>query len=216
MGAPEIVSFVQGNDQPPTAPRQTDSTTVDLTWSPPLVVGNKLSCVAAGWGPGVQLAYSFIDFGSGNVLQEGPSPTFVLPGSDAGATVQCEVHATSSGGTTLEETRATSAVGKAPRPRLLPVAAVTGVRGHDVTIRVALKSPSGLLGKFGVCAVPPEVVGGRVCSSTRDTTGTGGTTGFTLTFKIRRTAPLVTTRVALDAVAGVSTVTAKVVLHVTA
>ena len=215
VGAPEILDFVQGTDQPPSAPRETPSTTLELEWDPPLVVGNTVSCSTGGWNGATGFVFSFIDTTSGMVLQSGGHPTFLIPAADAGATVQCRVAVSNAGGTSLAETTPTSAVGAAPPVRIGPVAATSGMRGRAVTLRVLLHSPIGLYGKFGVCAVPPKPVGGRVCSSQRNIRGIGGTYLFNLTFRIRLTSPLVTTRVEIDVVAGLASATTKSLLHIT-
>jgi len=68
-GAPEILQFIQGNDQPPTAPRETSATFLDIKWDPPLVVGNTLSCSTGGWpAPPQQFTYSFVNTTSGAVV----------------------------------------------------------------------------------------------------------------------------------------------------
>lgn len=215
VGAPEILDFVQGNDQPPSAPREMSSTTLELEWDPPLVVGNTLSCSTGGWSGATRFLFSFIDTTSGQVLQSGAHPTFLIPTAEAGATVQCRVAASNDGGTTLAETTPTSAVQAAPAVRIGPIAARSGVRGRTVTLRVLLHTPAGLYGKFGVCAVPPKPVGGKICSSQRNVLGIGGAYLFALSFRIRPTSPLVTTHVEIDVVAGLATAKTKAVLHIT-
>ncbi len=214
VGAPEILDFVQGDDQPPSAPRETASTTLDLQWNPPLDVGNTVSCSTGGWNGATGFVFSFIDTRSGQVLQSSPRPSFVIPAADAGATLQCRVAASNDGGTTLAETTPTTAVAVAPAVRIGPLAATSGVRGQSVTLRVVLHSPPGLYGKFGVCAVPPRPVGGKICSSQRNTLGSGGGFVFELSFRIRPTSPLVTTHVEIEAVAGLARASAKALLHV--
>jgi hypothetical protein len=214
-GAPEILSFIQGNDHPPTAPRVTDSTTLDVTWDPPLVAGTTLTCTSGGWPAGTTLAYSFVDTASNQVLASGPHSTFRIPPADVGATVDCEIAVSNAGGTTLEETQATSKVKAAPQVRIESIAPVTAVRGKDVTIAVTLRSPAGLFGKFGVCVVPAKPIGGRVCSSVHNDHGVAGAFPFHLRFKVKQTSPLVTTHVEVDAVAGLSSARAKALVHVT-
>jgi hypothetical protein len=215
VGAPENLDFVKGHDRPPSAPREMPSTTLELEWDPPLAVGNTLSCSTGGWNGATGFVFSFIDTTSGQMLQSGAHPRFLIPAADAGATVQCRVAASNDGGTTLAETTPTSAVHAAPKVRIGPVAARSGVRGHTVTLRVLLHSPAGLYGKFGVCAVPPKPVGGKFCSSQSNILGIAGTYLFNLSFRIRPTSPLVTTHVAIDVVAGLATAETKALLHIT-
>jgi hypothetical protein len=208
-GAPEILQFVQGNDSPPIAPRETPTTFLQVKWDPPLVVGNTLSCSTGGWAaPDARFTYSFVDFADGTVLQSGPRTTYLVPPSAVGKTVVCEVAASNGGGTTLEETDATPAVKAAPQVRILKVAALEATRGHGLKLRVSLQSPVGLWGKFGVCIVPPHAVAGRLCRSTVNADGSGGIVPFNFDFRVKPTAPVGTSRLVITAVAGVSHATA--------
>jgi len=213
-GAPEILDFVQGNDQPPSAPRETAATTLELEWNSPLVVGNTLSCSTGGWIGAVGFVFSFIDTTSGRLLQSSARTSFLIPAADVGATIQCVVAASSGGGTTLAETTPTSAVGALPKVTIGPIAVTRGVRGQAVTLRVVLESPAGLYGKFGVCAIPPRPVAPKICSSQRNSRGNGGTYVFDLTFRIRPTSPLVATHVEIDAVAGLAAATTRASLQI--
>ena len=49
LGAPEILRFVQGDDNPPAAPRRTASTSVTLSWFGTVRVGSTLTCESGGW-----------------------------------------------------------------------------------------------------------------------------------------------------------------------
>ena len=122
-GAPEILQFVQGSDEPPTAPRETTSTFLNLKWQPPLVVGNSLTCSTGEWTGEPQLTYSFLAVTTGAVLQSGPQPTYLIAPGAVGEGIYCEVRAANAGGTTLAETRPTAAVGAAPQPRIERIAA---------------------------------------------------------------------------------------------
>ena len=204
-GAPEILEFVQGNDSPPTAPRETTSTFLQVKWDPPLVVGNTLSCSTGGWAtPDARFTYSFVDLADGAVLQSGPRTTYLLPPDVVGATLLCEVAASNGGGTTLEETDPTPAVKAAPQVRILKVGALTAARGHGLKLRVSLQTPVGLWGTFAVCVVPPHAVAGRLCRSTVNADGSGGIVPFNFDFRVRPTAPIGKSKLVISAVAGVS------------
>jgi hypothetical protein len=204
-GAPEILQVVQGSDQPPTAPRETSSTFLEVKWDPPLVVGNKLTCATGGWTGGpAQLSYSFVDIADGTVLQSGPRTTYLIPASAVGATVVCEVAASDDGGTTLEETDPTPPVKAAPQVRIIKVGALDAKPGHALELRVSLQSPLGLWGKFAVCIVPPQSVAGRLCRSTVNADGSSGIFPFVFNFRVKSTAPIGTSRLGITAVAGVS------------
>ncbi len=82
---------------------------------------------------------------------------------------------------------------------------LVATRGKTVTLRVLINtSRPGLSGKLGVCLTPPAVVASRVCSSGRIDEGTFGSFPVTLRLRIKTTAPLGATHVAVTAVAGVS------------
>jgi len=204
-GAPEILQFIQGSDQPPTAPRETPSTSSVIRWGPPLVVGSTLSCTTGGWAPPQpRFTYSFVSVDDGKVLQSGPRTRYLVTPAAIGAKVMCELAATSDGGTTLEETEPTPAVNAAPQVRILRIAALTGARGHALQLRVSLQSPLGLYGKVGVCVTPPKSVAGKLCRSTTNARGSSGVFPFVFNFRIRPTAPVGRARVAISAVAGLS------------
>jgi hypothetical protein len=207
-GAPEILQFVQGNDNPPTAPRETAATFLQVKWDPPLVVGNTLSCSTGGWSaPAPRFAYSFVNLSDGTVLQTGRT-TYLVPASAVGATIVCEVTASSDGGTMLEETDPTPTVKAAPQVRILKIGAIDATRGHALKLRVSLQSPVGLWGKFAVCILPPHAVAGRLCRSTVNADGSGGIVPFNFDFRVKATAPVGTSRLVISAVAGVSHATA--------
>jgi Trypsin len=216
LGAAEISAFVQGDEQPPTAPRQDSDTSVDLDWDRPLVVGATLTCSSADWANGpVSLRYAFVT-GSGQVLQTGTRTTYTLRPSDLGATVTCAVAASNAGGTAVGITTPTPAVKPAPQLTIIGVSHGTAARGRDVTLSVALRAPRGLHGRFGVCVRPPARVGGPVCSSLADQLGDGSETDFDLSFWVKPTAPLGTSELTLRAFAGVASAQSTVPLKVNA
>jgi hypothetical protein len=216
-GAPEILEFVQGNDHPPSAPRQSNSTFLRVGWSPrgTLVVGDTLTCSTGGWSdPQPKVSYSFVDASGGQVLQAGPRATFTIPAADEGLVIYCEVAVSNSGGTTLAMTDPTGAVKPPPQVRIVGVGPLAGTRGGAVSFRVTLVSPAGLHGKFAVCIAPPKSVAGRLCRSTVNADGEAATIPFTFSFRIKPGAPLGTTHVAISAVAGLSTATSTTLLRV--
>jgi hypothetical protein len=216
VGAPELLSFIQGNDQPPTAPRPTSQTTsYKLTWGDPLVVGDTLTCSTSGWPEPVQSVYSFVNAGTGTVLQTGPAATYVLPASAVGAEILCRIAVTDAGGTTIVTTTSTSSIAAPPHASIQPLAPLTAKRGQDITVHVVLKSPPGLSGSFTVCATLPAAVGGHLCHSVRKSFGASGNFPFAFIFKIKKTAPLRTVRIAINATAGTSTAKASEVLRIT-
>ncbi len=115
VSAPEILSFIQGNQQPPTAPRAGSATFVKIAWLPPLVVGTRLTCSTGAWSDQpTSYAYAFVDTGDDQVLQEGASPTFEPGPADVHDTIACTAFATNAGGTAAVTTMPTAAVGVRP------------------------------------------------------------------------------------------------------
>jgi hypothetical protein len=217
-GAPEILQFIQGDDQPPTAPRETNDTFLRLGWtsSGPIYAGDTLTCSTGRWSdPAASVSYAFVDSVSGNVLQSGAKTTLVVPASAVGASIVCRAALTNAGGTTLAETNAAPAVRPAPVARIVRVAPVTASRGRVVSIRVTLVAPEGIHGRLAVCVRPPKLVAGRLCRSTVDGDGLPSTVPFIFTLRVKATAPLGTAQVAINAVAGQSTVSTSTVIRVT-
>jgi len=204
VGAPEILSFIQGNDSPPTAPRGSRATTSDLTWGAPLVPRDTLRCAAAGWPGSVQLSYAFFDVSSGTILQNGASSTFVLTTGDIGRTVECETEATNSGGTTVGYTNATPRVEPPPKVRIARIAPLAGRRGRTLIVSVVLTAPAGLSGTFGVCVAPPAAVAARRCVNRTEPFGASGAFRFAVPLAIKSSAPVGAARIAIEAVAGLS------------
>ncbi len=217
VGAPEILQFIQGNNstQPSTAPRASATTSWNLVWYLPLVVGDTLRCTTGGWGGSVTVAYSFVNTASGQVLQTGPSGSYLLPKSALGTTIACKIAVTNSGGTTVETTNPAANIKAAPQVKIEPLAAITGKPGQAITLHVVLRSPPGLSGTFKVCAVLPKILTGLPCRSVEQKPyGNTFDLPFTLTLKLKPSALPGTTRITIDASAGVSTAQASALLRV--
>jgi hypothetical protein len=203
VGAPEILRFIQGDDQPPIAPRRSQSTYVKLFWDGPLQAGNTLECESGDWEGQPQIAYAFVNSVNGQVLQQGAKRRYALAPRDVGATVFCQALATNDGGTAVLATSSTDPVGAVPRLGIARLAPIAAVRGRTVPVRIVLDAGP-VSGKFGACITPPARVGGRACAS--QVVHDGGVGGFELTIalRIKPTAPLGPARVAIAAVAGIS------------
>lgn len=203
VAAPEILSFVQGDQQPPQAPRQVATTVATLAWVPPLVVGSRLTCASSGWGNDpVSLAYSFVN-GSGEVLQSGERAIYTVAAAEVGQTIACEVAATNPGGTAMARTVATPTVRTAPPVRLLRLSPSTAARGRPVRLAVTLDVPAGLRGRVGVCVHPPSPTANPICASVAGQHGPESPS-LAVSLWIKPTAPLGVARLALFAYAGVS------------
>jgi hypothetical protein len=206
VGAPEILRFIEGDDQPPAAPRPSLlKEQWGLTWRRPLVVGDTLRCSTADWPAPLQVGYQFVNTVDGDVLQTGPNARYVVPAAAVGMEIVCKVAVTNDGGTSLISGSATPKIGPASPVEVGHLAPVAGSRGHEVTLHVVLLSRPGLSGTLNVCAVLPASAGGRVCRSLHKPFGTVGNIRFTLTLRIKPTAPLGVVRVAISARAPLST-----------
>ena len=109
IGAPEILRFIQGDNQPPMAPRATQSTFVTLAGRPPISVGSTLTCSSGNWSGQPTITYAFLNATTGEVLQQGKSSLLITP-QHAGIEIACRAIATNSGGTALLTTGSTKTV----------------------------------------------------------------------------------------------------------
>ena len=102
-GAPEILSFIRGNDHPAAAPREGPNP-AGIRWNGRLVVGKTITCDHGDWpGTKARFSYSFVNSTTGVVLQRGPKARFTVPAGDRGVTIACRVAASNAGGTSLDE-----------------------------------------------------------------------------------------------------------------
>ena len=122
LAAPEVRDFIEGSETPPLAPRGGGAVIKGLT-----IAGHALSCLPGSWSHSPAFTYAFIDSASGQVLQRGPSSTYLLSGADIGRAILCLVQASNAGGTGIARTGALAPVTPAPAP--LPAAGVGGVLG---------------------------------------------------------------------------------------
>jgi len=214
VGAPEILSFIQGNNSPVTAPRIDSTTYVDLYSEPPLQVGSTLTCKSGNWEDNPTLTYAFIDSAHDHVLQQGPSGSLTLNAQTVGATIACQVIATNAGGTAVLETTSTSSVGQAPKLVVKNLPKIQAARGRATTLTVFLDPAAGVEGRFSVCLVPPARYATQACAQ-RYVSDPGTFVSFTLRVKVKATAPLGTAKVAISAVGGPSHGQSSVLLRVT-
>ena len=78
------------------------------------MVRETLSCEPGGWSNSPTFTYVFIDSNDGEVLQQGPSPTYTLTKADIGRSILCEVLAANAGGTGVGRTLALGVVQRNP------------------------------------------------------------------------------------------------------
>lgn|GEM_PF-5825706 len=110
LAAPEIRDFIEGASSPPQAPRGGEQ--IEVRGVPR--VGETLTCAPGSWSGEPEIDYAFIDSSSGQVLQMGKSPTYVLAESDVGRRILCEVQASNAGGTGAVRTGSLPAVKAGP------------------------------------------------------------------------------------------------------
>ena len=101
--APEVLRFIEGDDQPIVAPRRTPATYVRLFWDHPLAAGGALVCFSDRWDGNPTITYAFVS-ARGRVLQQGPSSVFRLGARNAGDVLSCRASATNAGGTAVLST----------------------------------------------------------------------------------------------------------------
>jgi hypothetical protein len=117
VDSPEILDFIQGNDHPPTAPRESDGEYVAIAWlSSILEVGVTLSCDAGSVSGSPTYSYVFTNATTGQVIQQGSRSTLVTTKALQGQKVSCNVIATNAGGTTVEPSGVTPAIKAATEP----------------------------------------------------------------------------------------------------
>jgi Trypsin len=166
VGAPEILSFIQGNDQPRTAPRTSSQTISRLAWNNPLAVGNTLTCSSNGWPDlSTQFSYSFVNAATGQVLQSGSHDRYLLPPSAAGTQIGCTVAAGNDGGTTIVQTSATPAIDPAPPISIKPRTPTTTRQGTQLTLHLVLNNAPAAPTAIRICASPPATVATHRCNT---------------------------------------------------
>lgn len=110
VAAPEIRSFIEGSESPPLAARPTAAPTLKTVGAGP-VDYSPLTCEPGGWNAPAAFNYTFQTEGSSpQVLQSGPSDTFVPASGAVGYSLVCVVQATNAGGTSTARSAGTTGV----------------------------------------------------------------------------------------------------------
>jgi Trypsin len=109
LAAPEIRDFVEGNEEPPRAPRGGGAVIHGVT-----IVGYSLGCEPGSWSNGPTFTYTFIDSATGQPLQAGASAVYPLAAADVGRRILCQVQAGNAGGTGVGRTPALAPIQAAP------------------------------------------------------------------------------------------------------
>ena len=104
VAAPEILLFIKGDLQPPTAPRQTGPVT--LVPRGAHRVGQTLRCSSGAWTGRPAFSFEFLDARTRRILRAGDGATFRLTSREVGVPISRRVRATNAGGTGVAETTA--------------------------------------------------------------------------------------------------------------
>jgi hypothetical protein len=186
--APEILQFIQGNDNPPTAPRPSSPSSLGMP-TPVMQVGQNVTCRPGGWSGTPTFAYEFRESTSDAVLSSGPSPTYRLTDGDAGRILYCRVLASNDGGTTFDQSPTASSQVQAAPALAVPLAAVR--RGGTAAVRVKLLDWVRPFGKVDVCVRLAPRIGWTAC---RTATPAGSAPTVVMRVKVKSTAPVVRAR----------------------
>lgn len=108
LAAPEIRAFLEGNESPPQAARDTALPKISFLGAAP-ATGVATTCEAGTWTGAPALSYAF-QATSGATLQSGASDTFAPVAANVGEQLVCIVTATNAGGTAYARTGTTPAV----------------------------------------------------------------------------------------------------------
>jgi hypothetical protein len=194
VAAPEILRFIEGEDNPPVAPRRTSPG--GFEYPEAMQVGQSVICDPGGWSGQPTLTYWFRDDRTGVVLQRGALATYKLKLRDLGRRVSCRLAASNAGGTGYAETDAApTSVHAAPR---LTAAPSTVRRGDRARVRVTFAGVMHVRGRTQICVRPSLRVGKLTCTSTR-LSGNAARITSMVSLKVDATAPTGTLRAGVAA-----------------
>jgi hypothetical protein len=111
VAAPEIRDFIEGEEDPPIAPRGGGISIRAITR-----VGHVATCESGSWSGSPTFAYRFLNSANDQALQSGPSATYQLTAVDVGLSISCEVLASNAGGTGVSRTNALPSIASAEEP----------------------------------------------------------------------------------------------------
>ena len=107
VGAPEILRFIQGDDNPPIAPREVGEPA--LAYPLPPHARAWMDCLPGKWSGSPVFRYEFKNE-RGKLLQESASPRYRLRPSDVSHRISCHFSAMNAGGVATATTLSTPAV----------------------------------------------------------------------------------------------------------
>lgn len=108
VAAPEIRDFIEGEEDPPIAPRGGGISIRAVTR-----VGHVATCESGSWSGSPTFAYRFLNSANNQALQSGTSATYQLTAGDVGLSISCEVLASNTGGTGVSRTNALPSIAAA-------------------------------------------------------------------------------------------------------
>ena len=115
LTAPEVQDFIDGSDSPPQAPQGGGMSCIGTPQS-----GDSLTCQPGSWSNNPTFTFTFVDDGSGQVLQSSASPTYQFSQTDVGRSIYAQVEATNAGGIGLGRTTDLPPIAAASTPPHLP------------------------------------------------------------------------------------------------
>lgn len=181
IAAPEILQFIQGNPNPPIAPRVGASNTISV----PLAQTRQVATCNPSTltVPATTVTFQFLTT-AGGLLQDSASPTYVIGKHAVGATLTCREIASNDGGTLIDIAGNTiGPIALAPPP-VLTVQVTRSPkkvkRGKTLTIayRVTASEP---VERLEACLSGPRAVLKRQ----RCTRAPQASAGFTASFKVK-------------------------------
>jgi Trypsin len=161
LAAPEIRDFIEGNPNPPQAPRGGGAS---CRVSEPPIVGGFAACQPGNWSNNPAFTYMFIDSKTGQVLQSGASLNYQFSPADVGRFISFQVLASNAGGTGVGRvpfeiaigpgTQATAPNSPAPTPssRLSLAGGSIAVKGTGALVKLHCEGAATCTGKLVLTA----------------------------------------------------------------
>jgi hypothetical protein len=158
VAAPEVRSFIEGNESPPMAARPTSPPVIKAVGATP-VDYSPLTCNPGAWSGSPSFTYTFqVEDASQRVLQSGPSNVYSAPASLIDFPIVCIVQASNAGGVSTFRS-ATSPAISADTAR--PASSLSGPKCHlhACTLSIAAIDPNSV--PLGIVSRASYVVTGK-------------------------------------------------------
>jgi Trypsin len=141
VAAPEVRAFIEGSETPPIAARVTSPPVIKAAGAAPADF-SPLTCEPGTWSGSPSFSYTFqAENASAQVLQSGPSSTYIPPASLVGVPLVCIVQASNPGGVSTYRSATSAPV--AP-DSAAPLDSIAGLTCHRqaCTLSVAATDPN--------------------------------------------------------------------------